>query len=328
MEMPKKSLVFRFVLSLTCFLPLASPADASCPKPPTTYLQAFYYTPVYYTRTINLIVIHDIEGSYWDGIDWFRTYGSDVSAHYIVDYNGAVTQMVRDNDIAWHVYGYNSNSIGIENAGFAYHNYWTTAQYKALAQLTCYLCERYGVPKSRTHIKGHYELDPVNRVDPGPYFNWTYFMSLVLGGSGSTGTTTTVTKAIKITGDYVNVRGGPSTGYPVTGTVTAGQVYVAIATSSGGSTGLTTGWWKIWYDAGTGWVNGSYAAAISGVTGVKIASGPLNVRTGPGTGYSVAGTAPTGAKYVRAGSASGWTKIWWGGGAYWVNSGFITTFGL
>ena len=43
---------------------------------------------------------------------------------------------VADNDVAWHVWGYNYSSVGIENAGYAYADYWTLAQYRSAARLT------------------------------------------------------------------------------------------------------------------------------------------------------------------------------------------------
>src|SRR5581483_8554984 len=66
------------------------------------------------------------------------------------------------------------------------------AQLRGLAALTAWLCDRYGIPKDRSHIIGHDEVpDPYNpgqfggsghHQDPGPYFDWTTFMSYV-GGS-------------------------------------------------------------------------------------------------------------------------------------------------
>src|SRR5262249_10692251 len=51
---------------------------------------------------IDMIVIHDIEGSSGTAIQLFQQPGYAASAHYVVSYTGGVTQMVREADVAWH----------------------------------------------------------------------------------------------------------------------------------------------------------------------------------------------------------------------------------
>src|SRR4051794_24744039 len=43
---------------------------------------------------IDSIVIHTTEGTYQSAINTFKSTASQVSAHYVVDTNGAITQMV------------------------------------------------------------------------------------------------------------------------------------------------------------------------------------------------------------------------------------------
>jgi hypothetical protein len=139
---------------------------------------------------IDMIVIHDIEGSAASGIQDFETPNWAASAHYVVDYDGSVTQMVREKDIAWHAgnWDYNTRSIGIEHAGFAWTpGLYTTAEYNGSAAIAASICSRYGVPMDRTHVIGHDEVpDPNNpglfggsdhHTDPGPYWDWTYYMA-------------------------------------------------------------------------------------------------------------------------------------------------------
>jgi N-acetyl-anhydromuramyl-L-alanine amidase AmpD len=137
---------------------------------------------------INMIVIHDIEGDAPSAIRVFQTPYYGGSAHYVVNYNGSITQMVREKDIAWHAgnWDYNTRAIGIEHAGYACCSYYTRDEYQASAQLAASICSRYGVPMDRAHVIGHSEVpDPNNRglfggedhhTDPGPYWNWGYYM--------------------------------------------------------------------------------------------------------------------------------------------------------
>ena len=138
---------------------------------------------------IDMIIIHDIEGSYGSAIQFFQTPGFAASANYVVSYGGDVTQMVRESDIAWHAgnWDYNTRAIGIEHEGFAWTpGLYTTAEYNASAAIAASICSRWGVPLDRTHVIGHNEVpDPNNpglfggtdhHTDPGPYWNWTYYM--------------------------------------------------------------------------------------------------------------------------------------------------------
>jgi N-acetyl-anhydromuramyl-L-alanine amidase AmpD len=138
---------------------------------------------------VDMIVIHDIEGSAGSAIQAFQDPTRAASAHYVVDYNGQITQMVREHDIAWHAgnWDYNTRAIGIEHAGFAYTpGLYTTSEYQASARLSASICSRWGVPLDRNHVIGHYQVpDPNNpgqfggvdhHTDPGPYWDWKYYM--------------------------------------------------------------------------------------------------------------------------------------------------------
>ena len=138
---------------------------------------------------VDMIIIHDIEGSYGSAIQVFQRPGFEASAHYVVSYGGDVTQMVREHDIAWHAgnWDYNTRAIGIEHEGFAWTpGLYTTAEYDASARIAASICSRWGVPLDRTHVIGHNEVpDPNNpglyggvdhHSDPGPYWNWAYYM--------------------------------------------------------------------------------------------------------------------------------------------------------
>src|SRR5947207_7229042 len=138
---------------------------------------------------VDMIIVHDIEGSYGSAIQVFQRPGFEASAHYVVSYGGDVTQMVREHDIAWHAgnWDYNTRAIGIEHEGFAWTpGLYTTAEYDASARIAASICSRWGVPLDRTHVIGHNEVpDPNNpglyggvdhHSDPGPYWNWAYYM--------------------------------------------------------------------------------------------------------------------------------------------------------
>ncbi len=41
-----------------------------------------------------------------------------------------------------------------------------------------------GIPKTRANIRGHNEMPGNDHTDPGPHWNWNYYMSLVNSGGG------------------------------------------------------------------------------------------------------------------------------------------------
>jgi N-acetyl-anhydromuramyl-L-alanine amidase AmpD len=136
---------------------------------------------------INYVVIHTTQGSYAGTINWFQNPASNVSAHYVIrSSDGQITQMVREKDIAFHAgnWTYNTQSIGIEHEGFVDDPSWyTDPMYRASAALTRNICLKYGIPMTRSRIIGHFEVPGATHTDPGPNWNWTFYMQLVTQSS-------------------------------------------------------------------------------------------------------------------------------------------------
>ncbi len=172
------------------------------------------------------LVIHDMEGYYWDSISYLNrcdtdtngTYNVDSSVHYLVNglQNGSdgthsennptdpaagdITQSVREQYYAWHAVCLNKYSFGTEHEGFVSTPVWyTEPMYQASAGLQRHLATTYSMKMDRHHIVGHGEWQNPNWVlwmsnnypqitvtcnnhtDPGIYWNWGHFMSLISG---------------------------------------------------------------------------------------------------------------------------------------------------
>ncbi|MEW2498676.1 N-acetylmuramoyl-L-alanine amidase [Streptomyces nodosus] len=138
------------------------------------------------TAAISKVVIHVTEGSYAGSISWFQNPSAQVSAHYVVrSSDGQITQTVREKDTAWHARSGNATGIGIEHEGYIDNPSWfTDAMYRSSAALTASICARHGIPTDRAHIVGHSEVPGNDHTDPGPNWNWTYYMQLVGGSTG------------------------------------------------------------------------------------------------------------------------------------------------
>lgn len=108
-----------------------------------------------------------------------------VSAHCLINRKGEITQYVNFNDMAWHAglsnfegrEKCNEFSIGIEMEG-SNEQPFTPEQYQSLAKLTKEIMQAYPqITKER--IAGHCDIAPGRKVDPGQYFDWEYYKSLI-----------------------------------------------------------------------------------------------------------------------------------------------------
>jgi hypothetical protein len=140
---------------------------------------------------INKIIIHVMEGSFTGTVEHFQR-PVEASAHYSIrTYDGHVGQHVREKDIAYHAgyWDYNRTSIGIEHEGSVSDpDAFTPGMYNYSARLTAYLCRKYRIPADRRYIIGHNEVPGCSggsgggaycHTDPGPYWDWPRYMSLV-----------------------------------------------------------------------------------------------------------------------------------------------------
>lgn len=164
------------------------------------------------TKEVSAVVIHYTEGSYAGCISWFQNCESQVSAHYVIrSADGQVTQMVREQDKAWHARSANGYTIGIEHE--AYGNIWsffTDAMYRSSANLVRSICSRYetidglrtfyrdtldsgiclneglhdlGGEEACTKIRGHQHYPDQSHTDPGPFWDWNYYYKLINEGT-------------------------------------------------------------------------------------------------------------------------------------------------
>jgi N-acetyl-anhydromuramyl-L-alanine amidase AmpD len=158
---------------------------------PCNYFSSSHFGPICRQdgSTITHIVIHDIEGRGVSAINAFENPKSNVSAHYVVDSDGTVYQVVHEKDIAFHAghLWFNLHSIGIEHAGFdaTGFQWYNAAEYLASAKLVAYLLNKYHMPLDHNHIVSHGTIPAAilantpNHVDPGPYWLWDYYLKLI-----------------------------------------------------------------------------------------------------------------------------------------------------
>lgn len=145
-------------------------------------------------RDIQFLIMHHLQAnSVEETIKSLELYG--VSAHYLIDYDGVIYQIVEDNDIAFHAGvsywdgfdGLNKNSIGIEfiNSN-PFENEFSPQQIQSGVNLASFLIDKYQI-KNR-YVLGHSDIayNPDSgfldrKQDPSHLFNWHIFAQNNIG---------------------------------------------------------------------------------------------------------------------------------------------------
>ncbi len=115
---------------------------------------------------------------------------AQVSAHYVVEEDGAVYSLVSESDCAWHAgvsawrgnQGVNKISIGIEivNPGHEWgYRPFPDIQMEAVAELSADILSRNSIPMR--NVVAHSDIAPVRKEDPGELFNWQWLASQGVG---------------------------------------------------------------------------------------------------------------------------------------------------
>ena len=138
--------------------------------------------------------------------------------------------------------------------------------------------------------------------------------------------------------DYLNMRSGPGTGYSKVGSIPPGTTLTITAEENG--------WYKTSYNGVTGYVSSAYVTltpatstpstpttpttpatpTVSTVKTGKLNTGgsSLNLRSGPGTGYSKVGSIPASATLTITAEENGWYKTSYNGVTGYVSSAYVT----
>tara|TARA_Y100000389_G_scaffold117002_1_gene114208 strand:+ start:1471 stop:2193 length:723 start_codon:yes stop_codon:yes gene_type:complete len=141
-----------------------------------------YSSKIRLKKDIKFLIIHYTGmQSEIESIKRLKNSKSKVSCHYFINRKGVITQMVKDNKVAWHAgkskwkkfQNLNEYSIGIElvNKGheFGYQKF-SKIQITNLIKLSKKLKKKYSLKKE--NILGHSDIAPLRKLDPGEKFPW------------------------------------------------------------------------------------------------------------------------------------------------------------
>jgi N-acetylmuramoyl-L-alanine amidase len=141
--------------------------------------------------SITMLVLHYTGmQSAQEAIDRLCDRTAQVSAHYVVDEDGSIYQLVPEEDRAWHAgkshwRGHeriNDWSVGIEivNPGheFGYRPF-PDSQMQALKDLSLGIIARHGI--AARNVVGHSDIAPDRKEDPGELFDWAWLSECGVG---------------------------------------------------------------------------------------------------------------------------------------------------
>lgn len=148
------------------------------------------------------------------------------------------------------------------------------------------------------------------------------------GQQGSTGGQSSAKVMGQVTADKLNLRTGPGTGYGIAGSLTRGAQVEILSTANG--------WSQIKYNGNSYYVAAQYVKATTQVANpgtqqpaapaaatAQVTASSLNLRTGPGTQYGIAGSLPRGTKVEIISSSGGWAKIKYNGNTYYASAVYV-----
>lgn len=133
------------------------------------------------TRAISSLILHYTGMPTAAGaLERLVSPSSEVSAHYFVDEDGAILQLVPESRRAWHAgrsfwageQDMNSASIGVEivHPGHDDPRPFPPGQIEAVARLCLDICERNAICAQR--VLGHSDIAVGRKIDPGEFFPW------------------------------------------------------------------------------------------------------------------------------------------------------------
>ncbi len=142
------------------------------------------------TLPITMLVLHYTgmqDGA--SAIDWLANPASKVSAHYVVDEDGQLVHMVREEQRAQHaglshwrgITDVNSASIGIEivNPGHEWgYRPFPEEQMDTVTRLVAEIVGTFSIEPR--NVVGHSDVAPARKEDPGELFDWERLAKLGL----------------------------------------------------------------------------------------------------------------------------------------------------
>jgi uncharacterized protein YraI len=238
-------------------------------------------------------------------------------------------------------------TVEIANDGGAPDWHMSDAAIEAFIRLSVDICTRYGFKgvyydpdKTAPHRNNGYMRITLHRWFANKDCPGNYFISKIPYVVGEINKRMTATQqhepkptqavfspyTVRVTADSLNIRSGPGTNHTVVGVIKDKGIYTIVEQAFG--TGAIL-WGKL--KSGAGWIALDYTVIVNTDSPtqavfspylVKITTDPLNIRSGPGTNYSIVGTIKGKGVYTIVEEKTGTGAKLWGklkSGVGWIS---------
>ncbi len=237
---------------------------------------------------------------------------------YQVSYKGQSGYMSKDY-VTYGVSGTGDFGTGTVTGTYVNVRSGPTTAYEAIGQAN------KGDTFSVTGVNGaFYQINYNGRTA----YVYSAYVSLGSGSAGGQSAPASSTGSVSgtgvITGDYVNMRSGPGTGYTVLGTYNSGTKMTI--------TGQSGDWYAVSYNGVSGYVYKQYLSQ-SGVTAEvqsmtetpAVTTAGVNLREGPSTAYTSKGVLSRGTAVTITGKSGQWYKVSWSGTSGYIYQDYLST---
>ena len=268
----------------------------------------------------------------------FQNAGRNASANYCIGYDGEIVGCVDEEYRAWTSSNRTNDfqAITVEVSNNSGGPEWTIsdASWNALVKLAVDVCRRNnfrlvydGTPNGSLTRHNMF----ANTNCPGPYLQGRFEELVAVVNAKLDGGDTPQPSPepigdnylVKITADCLNIRKGPGTNFGINGQITDHGTYTIVKESTGSGASM---WGKL--KSGAGWISLDYTERTDGSSsgntsntyklGLYVVNTPsgLNVRSGPGTNYSIKKCYKNGTRFDTyeingdwARTPSGWVNL-------------------
>lgn len=122
-------------------------------------------------------------------------------------------------------------------------------------------------------------------------------------------------ETIMVTTANLNMRTGPSISYSIIRVIPNGAQVKVFSTSNG--------WAKVSYGGSEGYASLSYLRLPAVSTDIRVTTEELNLRSGPGIGYSIIAVMPAGAKVTVLSVSGDWARVNYQGKIGYAHTGYL-----
>lgn len=139
----------------------------------------------------DMLILHYTDTkSAFEALSILQNPENEVSAHYLIDEDGTIYQLVDEDKRAWHAgksywdgkTDINSHSIGIEiqNPGHSNgYRAFPSEQMEAVVHLCKEIMARHDIPAA--NVLAHSDIAPGRKRDPGELFDWEFLAQKNIG---------------------------------------------------------------------------------------------------------------------------------------------------